>query len=106
MAGPSQPDRLVAAFLQLAPAQALTSGLRRVSLVLAPGEVSARGDVVDLLPMAQEHAVRLEFLGGQLESIRTFEPASQRALAVHQDYVLALGPGQAPVLGPVLAHVM
>ena len=71
--------------------KAQAAGLRSVPLVLAPGECSVRGDVVDLFPMAADAAVRLEFFDRQLESIRTFDPGSQRTTAVHERYVLSLG---------------
>jgi len=85
--------------------RAQAAGLRAVPLVLAPGECSMRGDVVDLYPMAADAAVRLEFLDRTLESIRTFDPASQRTTAVHERYVLALGSGEAAEDGPVLKHL-
>jgi transcription-repair coupling factor (superfamily II helicase) len=86
-------------------ARAAKAGLRAVPLVLAPGEVSARGDVVDLYPLTAERGVRLEFLDQTLESIRTFDPATQRAIAVHAECALALGtPGQS-ASGPVLRHL-
>jgi transcription-repair coupling factor (superfamily II helicase) len=85
--------------------KAQSAGLRQVPLVLAPGECSVRGDVVDLFPMAAEQAVRLEFFDRTLESIRTFDPGSQRALAVHERYALALGGRDADEEGAVLRHV-
>ncbi len=86
--------------------QAQKAGLRPVPLVLAPGEISARGDVVDLFPMAAEEAVRLEFFDATLESIRTFDPTSQRAIAVLPELALAMGEATAPEQGPVLRHVL
>ncbi|MGE3174820.1 MAG: transcription-repair coupling factor [Planctomycetota bacterium] len=73
--------------------KAEAQGLRNVPLVLAPGEVSARGDVLDVFPLGAEAAVRLEFFDGTLESIRTFDPASQRTTAVHEQLDLAFGAG-------------
>ncbi len=85
--------------------RAHAAGLRAVPLVLAPGECSVRGDVVDLFPMAAEQALRLEFLDDVLESIRTFDPASQRTTAVHERYTLALGAKDATDEGSVLRHL-
>ena len=85
--------------------QAVAAGLRSVPLVLAPGEVSVRGDVVDLYPLAADAAVRCEFLDHTLESIRTFDPVTQRTVAVLDELELALGAGAAVADdGPVLAH--
>ncbi|MBM4062142.1 MAG: DEAD/DEAH box helicase [Planctomycetes bacterium] len=86
--------------------RAKDAGLRAVPLVLAPGECSMRGDVVDLFPMAAAAAVRLEFLDDVLESIRTFDAASQRTTAVHAQYALSLGSGPAAEEGPVLKHLV
>ena len=74
-------------------AQAGAAGLRVVPLVLAPGEVSARGDVVDVFPLGADAAVRLEFFDRTLESIRTFDPASQRTVEVKDRIELMLGGG-------------
>ena len=52
---------------------------RRATLVTAPGEFSSRGDVFDLFPAGFPAPVRLEFFGDDLESIRRFDPESQRA---------------------------
>ncbi len=81
------------------------AGLRAVPLVLTPGEISVRGDVVDLFPMAAEAAIRLEFFDDVLESIRSFDPASQRTTAVHDELSLALGSGEPAALGAVLDHL-
>ncbi|MBX3465176.1 MAG: hypothetical protein KF830_18570 [Planctomycetes bacterium] len=86
--------------------RAQAAGLRSVPLVLAPGECSVRGDVIDLYPMGAEAAVRLEFLDDLLESIRTFDPATQRTTAVHQRYELVLGTAAADQDGPVLKHLV
>jgi len=51
----------------------------RVSLVTAPGEFSIRGDIVDLFPPGRDEPVRLEYFGDELESIRRFDPETQRA---------------------------
>jgi transcription-repair coupling factor (superfamily II helicase) len=85
--------------------RAAAAGLRSVPLVLAPGECSVRGDVVDLFPMAADAAVRLEFLDDVLESIRTFDASSQRTTAVHETYALALGSADVDEQGPVLKHL-
>ncbi len=71
--------------------RAQKAGLRSVPLVLTPGEISVRGDVVDLYPMAADAALRLEFFDDQLESIRTFDPGSQRTVAVLERIDVSLG---------------
>ena len=54
-------------------------GYRDVSLVEQPGEFSLRGDVLDIFPASRQLPLRLEFFGDTLESIREFDPASQRS---------------------------
>lgn len=85
--------------------RAQAAGLRAVPLVLAPGECSMRGDVVDLFPMAADAALRLEFFDDTLESIRTFDPGSQRTTAVHEQFVLSLGKAAESEEGPVVRHM-
>jgi transcription-repair coupling factor (superfamily II helicase) len=85
--------------------KAQAAGLRSVPLVLAPGECSVRGDVVDLFPMGADSAVRLEFFDRTLESIRTFDAGSQRTTAVHERFVLALGKQDTTDEGSVLKHL-
>ncbi|MBL8733323.1 MAG: transcription-repair coupling factor [Planctomycetes bacterium] len=85
--------------------RAQAAGLRSVPLVLAPGECSVRGDVVDLFPMAAEQALRLEFFDRTLESIRSFDPATQRTTFVHEHFVLALANEETAEAGPVVKHL-
>jgi transcription-repair coupling factor (superfamily II helicase) len=85
--------------------RAQAAGMRSVPLVLAPGECSVRGDVVDVFPMASEQALRLEFFDDTLESIRSFDAASQRTTEVHERFTLALAEGGDEDDGPVLKHL-
>lgn len=48
-------------------------------LVAEPGQFSRRGGIVDLWPPADAEPTRLEFFSDTLESIRAFEPSSQRS---------------------------
>jgi len=54
-------------------------GYNRVSLVEEKGEFSLRGHVIDIFPPAAAYPYRMEFVGDELESIRTFDTASQRS---------------------------
>jgi transcription-repair coupling factor (superfamily II helicase) len=56
-------------------------GYRRVPLVEEKGEVSVRGGIVDFFPPLATHPLRVEFFGDTVESIRSFDPSSQRSLA-------------------------
>jgi len=54
-------------------------GYQRVSLVEERGDYSVRGGVIDLFSPLYRLPVRLEFWGDRLESIRQFDPLSQRS---------------------------
>jgi transcription-repair coupling factor (superfamily II helicase) len=53
-------------------------GYRREDPVTAPGQVAQRGGILDVFPPDQASPVRLEFLGDTLESLRRFDPDTQR----------------------------
>ncbi len=55
-------------------------GYERGSLAEVPGEFSVRGGIVDIFSTAQDHPVRVEFLGDTVESIRTFDPSTQESI--------------------------
>ena len=55
------------------------SGYQRTSLVEERGDYSVRGGVIDLFSPLYSLPVRLEFWGDRLESIRQFDPLSQRS---------------------------
>ena len=52
-------------------------GYRRTPLVEAEGDFSVRGGIVDAWSPGEEFPVRAEFFGDELESLRTFDPATQ-----------------------------
>lgn len=54
-------------------------GYRRVPLVEEKGELSVRGGIVDLFPPLIDQPVRIEFLGDTIETMRSFEPTTQRS---------------------------
>ncbi len=78
-------------------------GWTRVSLVTAPGDYSARGDVLDLFPPGAESPVRLEYFGDELERIREFDPDTQRAGASIEKLDLA-GRAKEAETGTLLDH--
>jgi transcription-repair coupling factor (superfamily II helicase) len=55
-------------------------GYHTESLVEVPGGVSRRGGIVDVYPPTSEMPVRIEFFGNNIDSLRLFEPVSQRSL--------------------------
>ena len=54
-------------------------GYRRVPLVEEKGEVGVRGGIIDLFPPLAKEPLRIEFFGDTVESLRFFDPASQRS---------------------------
>ncbi len=54
-------------------------GYRPTSVVEAPGQFSHRGGIIDIFPPADDLPVRIELFGNQIESLRRFEPATQRS---------------------------
>lgn len=52
-------------------------GFERTDFVYEAGQLSVRGGIVDIYSFANEWPFRLEFMGSELESIRTFDPISQ-----------------------------
>ncbi len=55
-------------------------GYQRVNTVLEPGQFSHRGGLLDAWPLTEAHPVRLDFFGDEVETIRRFDPASQRTI--------------------------
>ncbi len=63
-------------------------GYRRVGTAREPGEYALRGGLLDICPPGLDHAVRLDFFGDDLESIRRFDPMSQRTIRASDRVVL------------------
>jgi transcription-repair coupling factor (superfamily II helicase) len=57
----------------------ITLGYEHVSLVQNVGDFSFRGGIVDVFPPGFTAPVRLDFFGDTVESLRTFDPISQRS---------------------------
>ncbi len=55
-------------------------GYQRVNTVLEPGQFSHRGGLLDVWTSAASMPVRLDFFGDEIESIRQFDPATQRTV--------------------------
>ena len=57
------------------------AGYQLVSQVVAPGEFSIRGGIIDLFPAGSEQPYRIDLFDNQIDSIRIFDPESQRTVA-------------------------
>ncbi len=56
-------------------------GYQHADTVLEPGQFSHRGGILDVWPPAEPSPARMEFFGDEVDTIRSFDPASQRKLA-------------------------
>jgi transcription-repair coupling factor (superfamily II helicase) len=60
--------------------QLTTAGYEHVTQVVRPGEYCVRGGLIDLFPMGSALPYRLDLFDDEIESIRAFDPDSQRSL--------------------------
>ncbi|MBI1397419.1 MAG: transcription-repair coupling factor [Betaproteobacteria bacterium] len=60
--------------------QLTMAGYSHVSQVVAPGEYSYRGGLIDLFPMGSTLPYRIDLLDDEIESIRTFDVDTQRSI--------------------------
>jgi transcription-repair coupling factor (superfamily II helicase) len=61
-------------------AQLTLAGYNHVSQVVSPGEYAVRGGLIDLFPMGSLVPYRVDLFDNEVDSIRTFDPDSQRSL--------------------------
>lgn len=61
--------------------QLTDQGYSAVRFVDEPGEYALRGGILDVFPFSGEYPVRIEFFGDEIDSIREFDPDSQRSIA-------------------------
>ncbi|MDQ2730302.1 MAG: transcription-repair coupling factor [Armatimonadota bacterium] len=83
------PDDLRKAVLELEPGSELDFtaalhhlvrvGYERVDMVQGPGEFAARGGILDVWPTNGRAPLRIDLFGDQIDTIRQFEPTSQRS---------------------------
>ncbi len=64
------------------------NGYSRASTVSEQGEFAIRGGVIDVFPPTAEEPVRLDLFGDTLESIRSFDPETQRSTRQLKDVSL------------------
>jgi transcription-repair coupling factor (superfamily II helicase) len=63
-------------------------GYSQVDVVEMPGEFAHRGGLLDVYPPETDRPLRIELFGDEIESIRKFDPATQRSAARTDDVVL------------------
>ncbi len=60
--------------------QLTLAGYAHVSQVVSPGEYAVRGSLIDLFPMGAAQPYRVDLFDDEIDSIRTFDPDTQRSL--------------------------
>ena len=66
--------------IQVLMTRLISMGYVRESMVEGPGQFSLRGGLLDIYPLAAEQPCRIEFFDTEVDSIRFFDPLSQRSL--------------------------
>jgi transcription-repair coupling factor (superfamily II helicase) len=83
----------------LAPSKLVTQldqgGFERVSTAAQRGHYAVRGGIVDVYPWQTALPVRLEFFGDEIESIRSYDPDSQRSIETLDTCELGMDDGNA-----------
>lgn len=80
-------------------------GFVAVPVVQWPGEFSIRGCIVDIFAPSSPEAFRLELWDDQIESIRTFDLATQRSIARHQRISMSLVGLDSPETASLCEHL-
>ncbi|HEU5378748.1 MAG TPA: transcription-repair coupling factor [Ktedonobacteraceae bacterium] len=104
------PQELAASLYELQPGEEIdlplllehlyNQGYEPVTEVEEPGQFSHRGGIVDLFPPTLPRPVRVEFFGDEIESLRTFDQASQRSLNPLTSCVIGPAREALPQRGP------
>ncbi len=76
----------------------VANGYNRADQVMEPGEYAVRGGLIDLFPPGSEEPVRIDLFGDDVETIRSFDPVSQRTTGTRD--AVALKPMSETVLTP------
>ncbi|MGQ9456930.1 MAG: transcription-repair coupling factor [Anaerolineae bacterium] len=79
-------------------------GYSPVDVVEEPGTFSRRGGIVDCYPPNARHPVRMELFGSQVDSLRLFDPSTQRTFARVQEAWIGPAREALPRFGPVAAE--
>ena len=67
-----QPEELLRAWVSL--------GYEHSNIVVSPGQFSRRGGILDVWTTSSDQPVRIEFFGDEIDTLRRFDPASQRTV--------------------------
>ncbi len=82
----------------------LSVGYTRVDVVEMPGQVTIRGGILDVYGPEMERPVRIDFFGDEIESMRRFDPDTQRSSSA-VDEVLLLPLTETPATEALLSAI-
>jgi transcription-repair coupling factor (superfamily II helicase) len=82
----------------------LSVGYNRVDVVEMPGQVTLRGGILDVYSPEIERPIRIEFFGDEIDSIRRFDPETQRSSSA-LDEALLLPLTETPVTEAILTAI-
>ncbi|MEY4240083.1 MAG: transcription-repair coupling factor, partial [Pseudomonadota bacterium] len=63
-------------------------GYSRTDTVVDAGEYAVRGSIFDIYPSGLEAGLRLDFFGDELETLRLFDPNTQRSIGTREQHLL------------------
>lgn len=63
-------------------------GFNRETVVEDFGEMSIRGGIIDIYPFSNDYPIRIEFFGDIVESIRMFDPTTQRSIRLLSRFLI------------------
>ncbi len=82
----------------------LSAGYTKVDVVEMPGQVTLRGGILDVYSPEIDRPVRIDFFGDEIESIRKFDPETQRSSS-SLDHALLLPLTEIPVTEKILTAI-
>jgi len=82
----------------------LSVGYTKVDVVEMPGQVTLRGGILDVYSPEMDRPVRIDFFGDEIESIRKFDPETQRSSSP-LDHALLLPLTETPVTEKLLTAI-
>ncbi len=82
----------------------LSLGYEPASVVVEPGTFSRRGGIVDIFSPAHSRPVRIELFGDEIESLRLFDPSTQRSLEKIESFTVVPASEALPSRGPSAAR--
>jgi len=93
-----RPERVAGLTARVAPGERIdrdrlaqilqANGYVRTDTVVEAGEFAVRGGLLDLFPAGEELALRLDFFGDEIETVRRFDPGSQRTIETSPGFAL------------------